>query len=1082
MNIKLKILGALITLILSGCSGNSEKSRVEPSSDLKRFSGVINNSSVVGADIVARPIGKHGQFALDTQGVEEAQVKEVDEFGRYHFNLDIEDRSPYVLTVFTPSTDTAADTGSETESNKVAKASCQLAAGCDVGGATPVGFGEYYSLKPGQQWSAAIEIVSAGQFVVINPITEMASVLGSTIYVNDALATTETIGDTPAKNYYSNYGIVKGNSQTAGVVGLGDILSREPANLALLHALNINASRAIEESVRYGALLAAWQSLELDYDRNLLEGDNTFQQEVIAQFLENQGQLYHKLSDNSQVLTLEKWFTAAYQNLEKVRDYHQRLGRALPAEVALVIERFKTEISNLVLGQKTAAEPVINQYYLDDYSDAVKKSKAMVNYLSDLQNNFATEEYRASIKSSSDLLTAEMRRLSPSFDSVLEKILSIKEYYITCTYGACDAQSEWHSADGSAGNTFIASENKLTIIKSAGSNLAGTNLVITQEMVFDDLNPEGSAKTNTHDLFLSGVMVFDGVRLELSDFTSDEADGIKSSIRFSFQKALEKLPLAPKKIAGGKGASVDESLVSDYIEFVFPSFTLFDPSQKDTSSEVNISGSLTALMIANSDTGDFVEGKPETEKLGKRYNLSSVKATIILRGDSKGEITDEDGKVITLRDNALFFIDASASESFVSGQDYTAYFPDTVYPTFESFFKPRNGYEVGQQSPYPLVVSRLGTMNLPKLDAEGQFVEGENVEVNYIELDYEVGGLERYIVYPKVEGGDGKYLGIICEAASDDEAELAKTDGFVVPVKDADGNPIFDSEGNPVQRSLMTCPYRDNYEGDATPENFIKQVYAQNKNLLTLREYNGQGAYRIDYLDADGKLKEFTHETSHYGKIEIPVVLGVDSMRLQFKPNLVNQAGTGYLPESVMDVSLVWRTHDQIDVNVLLAFDSEQVFNNPNGSGLPYLAVGADSESYSVAYRTDAAGNEYGEYVMAWAGIEFVDGPVAGSQVMQKTDDEDLKDGVLATIGSNVSYSPYSKRELEKLGSVDGSDVSEEKCGFFSRGIDPTAGEDCEAIAYLSFRGLVTGSIREERDGVYVIRYIDGSWQVLGAK
>ena len=748
----------------------------------------------------------------------------------------------------------------------------------------------------------------------------------------------------------------------------------------------------------------------------------------------------------------------------------------MPGEVELAISRFKAEIENLVEGQLTTAEPEINEYYLEDYSDAIMKTKAMVKYLSNLQSNFATEEYRASIKASSDLVTAETRRLSPSLDLVFQKILTIYQYYLTCTHGECDTQSEWHSTDGSAGNTFVASENKLTIIKADGSSLAGTNLVVTQGLVFDESSPEGSTSSYTHDLFLSGVIVFDDIRLELSDFTSEETDGIKSSVRFSFREKLEKLPPQPEKVVGGMGASINENLVPDYIELVFPKFTLFDPSQKDTDSEVKVSGSLTSLMIANTDIGDFVDDKPETEKLGKRYNLSSVRATLVASGGSKGDITDDNGDVIQLRDNAIFFLDASASESFVSGVDSTAYFPDTLYPTFENFFKPRNGYDVGQESPYPLVISRLGTMNIPLLDAEGELVEGENVDVQYIELDYEVGGLERYVVYPKTEGAD-KYLGIICSAGSEDEKALAETDGFTVPVKDDDGNPVLDEDGNPVERSLMVCSFGNRYEGDATPEDFINQFYEKNKNFLTLREYNGQGTYRIDYLDENGKLKEFTHDTPHFGKIEVPTVLGVDSMRLQFKPNLVNQAGASYLPKSILDVSLVWRTRDVIQVNVLMAFDAEHVINHQTGSGLPYLAVGSDSESYSVAYVADADGNESGEYVMAWGGVEFIDGPVKGTKILQKTEDEQTKDGLFAGIGSNVSYSPYSNSEIKELG----ENASEEKCGFFSRGVTPTVGEDCDAIAYLTFRGLVTGSLREERDGVYVIRYIDGSWQVLGA-
>jgi len=1064
MSIKFKIVSVFVVIFLSGCSGNSGTESLTLSSDIKRFSGVVNNASVKGAEVAAIPIGKHGQFTLGEDDGLVGLTKFIDDRGRYHFNLDIKDVGPYVITITTPEFD------SETENEKAAKSSCQLALGCDVNETSLISFGEYYTLAGKQQWSAAVESVSEGQFVVINPITEMARALGFSIYKNDSVETSTTKGSIPAANYYSNYGIVKGNSQTAGVLGLGDILSIEPANLALLHLLDTNSSTAIEESIRYGALLAAWQQLELEHDNASLEDDFSFQQDVIFQFLANQGQLYQADSSGDQVLTLKKWYEAAFKNLEEARDYHANINRKMPEEVGLVIARFKNEISKLIDGQPTAAVPVIHPQFVDDYSDAVIKTKAMVNYLSNLQSNFATEEYRDSIKASSDLVTAEARRLSPKLDSIFQKILSINAYYLSCTYGACDTQSEWHGVEG---NTFIASENKLTIVQAGG-----TNIELTQGLVFDELNPEGSTSTNTHDLFLKGVLEFDGLLLELSDFTPEDEVSVRSSVRFSFPSSLEKLPLPPEKVAGGIGASVDESLVPDYIELVMPGFKLYDPSQGNTSNELTVSGFLTALMIANIDPADAIENKADTEKLGKRYNLANVKATLILSGQSRGPLEGSD----ELRDNAFFYLEASASESFVSGQGSTAYFPDTVYPTFEEFFKPREGFEVGKASPFPLVVTRLGTMKLPKLDGDGEASEdlGEVVEVDYIELDYEIGGLERYVVYPNIDGED-EYWGLICTAQPADEADLEATDGYTKPMTDDDGEPVLDSDGNQLQRSLIACPFRDKYAGTANPDDFVNQVYAKNKNLFNLREYNGHGAYRIDYpVNAAGLLEPFTQETPHLGIMEEPIVLGVDSMRLQFKPNLVNQAGASYLPESVLDISLVWRTHDLIDVNALLAFDSTQVINNPNGSGLPYLAVGSDSESYSVAYRTDANGNESGEYVMAWAGVNFVDGPIPGGEVMQRTDDENLKQGVFAGIGSNVSYSPYSKRELEKLNSVDGAGISEEKCGFFARGTTPTDGEDCDAIAYLTFRGLVTGSLREERDGVYVIRYIDGSFQVLG--
>lgn len=1051
---KYKVLGVLLTAFLYGCTGNSGSSKVDVNSDIKRFSGVVNNSSVIGADVAAISIGKHGQFALNENNSVAALTNTSDESGRFGFSISINNIGPYVLTVTAPEFDSA------TEAERATKMGCQVVAGCSVNGQI-VSFGSYYAIGENRQWSAAVQSVENGQFIVVNPITEMARALGYTAYVNDGIDPDLNNTSKPSANYYSNYNVAKSNSQTASLLGLGDILSKEPANLALLHELNINTSTSIEESIRYGALLAAWQQLELEYDEGLLEEELTFQQQVIKEYLVNQGRLYQAdalesqvLSGEveSQVLSLSAWYEAAYLNLEKVRDYHKALNRSVPSEINLVIQRFKTEIGDLDLkpGLLTEAKPTIPDFYVEDYTDAVMKTKAMVNYITNLKDNFATSEYRESIKNSSDLVIEQNKLLAPKFDVMQNKILDIYKYYLSCTHGSCDATSDWVSS-----SSYNSTSKTLTVTSDSSAKL-----IVSQALVFDDRNPEGSTEANVHDLYLQGEFESDGLRLELSDIEVTESDSIKNSLRMSFEEPLAQLPQEPEKEAPGMGATVNENLVPDYIELSLSKFKLYAPANNGSVNEVQVFGSLMALMIANVDSGDLL--KPKEKQLGKRYNLSSVKAQVRVAGQKKGANSTEEFK-----DNALFFIEASASQSFISSENSVAYFPDAKYPSFESFFKPRDGFEKGSASPADLVVSRKGTMNLPKLDANGIGSETEEVEVNYIELDYEVGGLERYIAYPKL-AGESKYWGIICTAVASEESALDDASpGYTAPIVDTEGNPILDANGNPLMKSLLSCSRGDQYEGVSSADNFINEVYKLNKSSVNLKAYNGRGSYRITYPETNGRLNDFpAADVAYAGVLEVPLVLGVDSMRLQFKPDLVKQSGTEYMPESILDISLVWRTRDIIDVNAFLAFDTERVINNPNGSGIPYLAVGSDSESYSISYRTNADGSESGEYVMAWAGVHFVDG-APGAQVMKRTDNEDLKEGVFAGIGSNVRYTPDS-------------DVTDKKCGFFARGNEPTAGEKCDAIAYFTFRGLVTGSLREERDGVYVIRYIDGSFQILG--
>jgi hypothetical protein len=1058
----------LVCFSLFACSGNNSSSKTTPDNTFKQFSGVVNNASVYGATVFVIPIGDHGLPRLNEDDDTDSISLVSNDKGRYGVLLKTSEEGVHIVSAVAPNADTESLVQVEP-----AKMQCQVTDGCLVLGQI-VAFGSTYPMPANFQWSAGVEFISDGQFVVINPITEMATLLGFSTYVNSPDDTGVSVGTIAKPGHYSSYGIVKGNSQTADLLGVSDIISIEPIDLFNLHDISASDSISLQDSIRYGALVAGWQKLELDYDNSIVEGDFNFQQQVIFEYIGNQGQFYQAEPLDNQVLSMKAWYGAAVSNLIAARDFHTSLSRAVPKEINLVITRMQEEIAIFKNGELTAAKATIPSEVSASYADAITKTKAMVNYLSDLRNNFANEEFRSNVQLASTLVTDEMTRLSPSFDVLMPNLLSVKNYYVSCAHQACDVGSPWHSPN----NIYSSSSKTLTI------NSSGATLTLSQAKAFDDEEPESTALSHTHDLLIAGTLIVDGLQIDISDFTPEEGGAIESRMRFIFSEALSELPLEPALVVGGKGARVDETLIPDVIELILPVFSLFENSAKGTEKELTLSGAFRAKLVANLSADDFLENIDIKDKLGKRYNLSNVDATLKLVGANEGVLADNS----ELRDNAIISLNAVASDAFAGLGNLAAYYPDTVLPTFESFFKPREGFSVGTVSSAPLVVSRRGVMNFPKLDSEGLESGTEVVAVDYLELDYEVGGLERYVVYPKISGDD-KFWGFVCSASAADEAELTDPNWTKVEI---------DAEGNTTTRVLLSCNIRDKFEGESTPDSLINSIYAIDKNLVNLREYNGQGIYRIGYdteaaipaeKDADGKevrvLSAFSQgEDSHLGEVEEAIVLGVDSMRLQIKPEFVNSAGTGFLPEAAVDVTLIWRKHDVIDANVFLSFNADQNFNNPDGSGLPYIGVGTDVESYSVAYRKTEDGDELGRFTFAWAGVHFVDGPIDGEKVMQRTSDDNLKEGVVAGVGSNVDYRSYSKREKENLGLSDDDIDQLEKntCGFFERGKKTEAGENCSAVAYLTFRGFVTGTLREESDGSYVIRYIDGSWQVLGVK
>ena len=53
-------------------------------------------------------------------------------------------------------------------------------------------------------------------------------------------------------------------------------------------------------------------------------------------------------------------------------------------------------------------------------------------------------------------------------------------------------------------------------------------------------------------------------------------------------------------------------------------------------------------------------------------------------------------------------------------------------------------------------------------------------------------------------------------------------------------------------------------------------------------------------------------------------------------------------------------------------------------------------------------------------------------------------------------------------------------CGYANRDQLVAVTDSCDAVGYITFRNALVAVIREERPGVYVARFSDGSFILLG--
>ena len=250
----------------------------------------------------------------------------------------------------------------------------------------------------------------------------------------------------------------------------------------------------------------------------------------------------------------------------------------------------------------------------------------------------------------------------------------------------------------------------------------------------------------------------------------------------------------------------------------------------------------------------------------------------------------------------------------------------------------------------------------------------------------------------------------------------------------------------------------------------VKELWRIEPDIVRAVNVRGEGVYYADLptveVDGNKQLIDFSvAPVRHTGTMQAPAMLGIDNLRLQIRPQLISSDNTKKLAEVAIDLNLIRPTKASINVGLFVAYNPVQILNTDDG--LPIVASGDDVESYYIAYKTDQDGNEIGNLIINWYGAQLVDGG-DGSQYLQDYDSANpaAKEDFLFNIGSDVSY-----------GAKD-SAGGHTRCGLVNP--DLSSERECEGVAYLTFRGFVTGTVREERDGVYVARYIDGSWQVIG--
>lgn len=559
---------------------------------------------------------------------------------------------------------------------------CQLVAGCGS-----VSFGEEYSIvaKPG--WRSVAAGIESGQRIRVTPLTDLAAELAfERIY-------SETSGDQQdagwlESGYYSVYSTLQAESQVSRIFGIDSVQSREPADLTQLNEWRKASQSEALASIRYGALLAAWQSYELSYTGTAEAA--AFAHVVAQDLVSNDGQLYQKAG--GQNLALYDLFDLAANNLSSV----SVTDSTVQGYVASVVSSLQSERDAFVDGELTAVVPATLSSLLgdelEDYQLGILRAKAFIDELRNYGQYFFEDGYRDALDNYSNVLSAIGEDNADNLNTLTSAVAEIADFYRDCYLNSgCpspDAGWEWYSDHSYSAPVLKLNSGTLTVSQA----VADINLLD------DDDTPTSSRAI---DVLMTGRIAVNDLILELDHTYDGDVISSPTGVRIFYADTVSVIQDETTSPATG-------------YQLRWTDFTLYDSADVSSDNEAEITGAFSLLYQGVDDPNAAAE---------RRYNIAELVLNSRI-SDVVDDDTDTDANITTL------FVSAAANQA-------ADYYPDSEFSSFNAFFDRA-----------PLFPEGTVNTGLVQYRAGSETVSGR--ETVYLDYFVEGGDDFRYRFYPTV--------------------------------------------------------------------------------------------------------------------------------------------------------------------------------------------------------------------------------------------------------------------------------------------------------------------------------------------
>src|SRR5690554_3830352 len=415
------------------------------------------------------------------------------------------------------------------------KSRCQWVEGC---GSKEFGA----DISPVYQWQSVVWDLRKDERVVVTPLTHLAAALAfEYAYAETPEPEPVQPGETPVSidplwqetGYYSPYSVEQAISQVSKLFGISNIQTTFPADLTRINSLNVGNELEAKNSVRYGALLAAWARLQ--------EENPEFTEKLTAECIGSQAQFLQNgqfLADGQPAfLTLETRYQAAIDNLTKLTVHNAGVKQV----VASVVSGLQADIETFTKGNMTSEAPasikdLFGSEAYSNYQLGVERTKLFIDELKDQSKYFFGDTYDGLINTYLEEQKEFFKSNKDNFNAVLKSLKSAESIYIDSYYGsACSNSSSW---DANLWSDCNYSGNVLTLTDKSGKQVTLSMKNVTSNKQAVDIEMTGELQINNLLFKLNDSATSKSrVRLFYSEETSQVLDSTIEPIGYEYNWA-----------------------------------------------------------------------------------------------------------------------------------------------------------------------------------------------------------------------------------------------------------------------------------------------------------------------------------------------------------------------------------------------------------------------------------------------------------------------------------------------------------------------------------------------------------------